>query len=417
MKRWFVWGSVGLFAAFLVAVADDYRRGEWRTYQSRFTALALEKKTDPAARKTIKSRGYEIEQIQVTRLGRVDRCMTCHQGLKDPDFADAPQPHLTHPGYILKTNAAEQFGCTVCHHGQGLATQVKAAHGDVRYWDQPMLRKPYLEATCAKCHMNPHEIGGTEVWQAGVKHFRERGCIGCHAVDGFGGKISVELGEVADKPVENFDFMHVPSSGAADRHAPPYKTTSNYLVEHFLAPQALIPQRPELGVPYPSPMPSFKMERAEAEALTAVMLSFTAEKKRIPREMLVTGKGEPLFWTDRRIVGGDPVARGKMVYEKYGCLGCHGAGGAGWEWDGKGIPNYNAQGGRAPGLVNVAEGFTPEELKDKIRLGVRPEKADPAGPTPPLWMQKFGERMSERELDDVAKYLMSLAPKKKEEAW
>src|SRR5262249_17847622 len=74
-------------------------------------------------------------------------------------FVDGNSPH-----------PAEKFGCSICHGGQGSATDfVLAAHtpNDVKaltewrkqyqwesshYWDFPMLPKRFLESTCVKCH-------------------------------------------------------------------------------------------------------------------------------------------------------------------------------------------------------------------------------------------------------------------------
>lgn len=101
----------------------------------------------------------------------------------------------------------------------------------------------------------------------------------------------------------------------------------------------------------------------------------------------------------------DPAARGRLIYLRAGCVGCHGQGGAG------GYPNNNVAGGKIPALSNAAETFTRAELVAKIRNGVpAPVKADPKGPDPLVWMPSWGKVLDDAELDAVAAYLQSLKP-------
>ncbi len=99
----------------------------------------------------------------------------------------------------------------------------------------------------------------------------------------------------------------------------------------------------------------------------------------------------------------DPVARGRLIYLRAGCVACHGQGGAG------GYPNNNVAGGKIPALNNVSETFTKTELIAKIRNGVpAPLKADPNGAAPLVWMPTWGQVLDDAELDAVASYLLSL---------
>ncbi len=107
----------------------------------------------------------------------------------------------------------------------------------------------------------------------------------------------------------------------------------------------------------------------------------------------------------------DPVARGRAIYVRAGCVGCHGAGGAG------GYPNPNAKGGLIPALNKTAEGYSKKELIAKIRTGVaQPQKADPAGPAPMIWMPAWEEKLDDAELDAVASYLLTLSPAQAEKS-
>jgi mono/diheme cytochrome c family protein len=109
----------------------------------------------------------------------------------------------------------------------------------------------------------------------------------------------------------------------------------------------------------------------------------------------------------KSMVSADPLARGAEVYGREGCRLCHGDAGKG------GVENANSEtAGKINGLTLVKEGYSKEELIDKIREGqheVGKDKKD--GPTPPLRMPKYGEWLTDQELSDLAAYLLSLYPK------
>ena len=111
----------------------------------------------------------------------------------------------------------------------------------------------------------------------------------------------------------------------------------------------------------------------------------------------------------------DPqILAGWKVYTAKGCVYCHGAGGVG------GVKNPLAVGGLIPSLTNVGEGYTIEELKKKIHDGVKSEDmaVDSGAKSPPLlYMPSWGDHLTKQELDDLAHYLMGLAPKKMGESW
>ncbi len=110
----------------------------------------------------------------------------------------------------------------------------------------------------------------------------------------------------------------------------------------------------------------------------------------------------------------DSVGRGRQLYQAYGCAMCHGPDAKG------GFANTNAESeGKVPGLVMVKEGYLERELVVKILDGApRIGKGDPKGPTPPYRMPGWRDRMSRAEATDLARYLVSLYPKKAaEDKW
>lgn len=106
---------------------------------------------------------------------------------------------------------------------------------------------------------------------------------------------------------------------------------------------------------------------------------------------------------DAQELHGDPVARGREIYKRVGCVTCHGKDGAG------GYPNNNVVGGLIPALKTVADGYSREELIDRISKGVRhPAMADPEGPEPLLYMPRWESKLKSDEIEAVADYLLSL---------
>lgn len=103
---------------------------------------------------------------------------------------------------------------------------------------------------------------------------------------------------------------------------------------------------------------------------------------------------------------------GRVIYNRAGCVACHGRKGVGGE------PNNNVVGGKIPALNRVFETYTQDELKVKIRRGVKPEKADPQGSEPLVSMPAWGEVLKDEEIDAVAVYLFSLGfGSEKESGW
>jgi mono/diheme cytochrome c family protein len=145
-------------------------------------------------------------------------------------------------------------------------------------------------------------------------------------------------------------------------------------------------------------MPNFHLNDRTRENLAAYLATLQGGHYR----------DETAPW-DRPGMKDDPIQRGFELYRRVGCITCHGREGAG------GYPNNNVIGGKMPALTKVKEGYSREELINKIKIGVRhPQKADPNGPEPHLWMPGWGEVLRPDELELLADYLISLYPKELE---
>jgi mono/diheme cytochrome c family protein len=148
---------------------------------------------------------YSLKQINVTSANIVDRCETCHLGVREPlelkaahlSAAGPGKPpakddiwaraFVSHPSKeLLAIHNPDRFGCAGCHGGNGRATtSVVKGHGRHRFWLHPLHEKENMEAGCQQCHTTDRVLQGAPVLTLGKDLFQNRGCVGCHRSDGF----------------------------------------------------------------------------------------------------------------------------------------------------------------------------------------------------------------------------------------
>jgi mono/diheme cytochrome c family protein len=164
----------------LLAAFEENIAADWRAPQIEFARLQ-QAKAEAAGNAEKSSSAYPIElrQVFLKDWNRVDRCVSCHVGIDNPAFRNAPQPLTTHPGNLLEHHSVDRFGCTICHQGQGRATDKDAAHGRVPFWDQPLLVGSLVQSTCTKCH-HDDDVPEAPVLSRGQHLLSEFGCAGCH---------------------------------------------------------------------------------------------------------------------------------------------------------------------------------------------------------------------------------------------
>ncbi|MGZ3425283.1 MAG: c-type cytochrome [Polyangia bacterium] len=161
--------SIALFTL-LAVVPVRAHFTEWRAAQARYNqrARAQHAPTVPIA----------IKQIWTPELEVTDRCGSCHLAA-----ADAATPLTGRPLYAAHPpipHSPRQFGCAVCHGGQGRATSKLAAHGQAAHWDEPLLARGYEQAGCGTCHSGL-KIGPAKLVDKGRALVAELKCAGCHA--------------------------------------------------------------------------------------------------------------------------------------------------------------------------------------------------------------------------------------------
>ena len=241
----------------------NYYTPEWNDYQDEFQELVTKKfGADRAAQSP---RG--LQQIWVKELNRVDRCTTCHQGMEWKGLEGVPNPFKSHPQEILKKHPLNQYGCTVCHGGQGYATDMESAHGFVSDWEQPLLgkrvsdvylvkdRKAMMQMNCNICHRYDRETAGADYINQAKTLIQSKGCRACHTINGRGGVIGPDLTNVGDKSPEQYDYSRIGG----------VKTAFAWHVAHLQNPKALVPE---------TVMPNFGFTTKDAQALALLVMSW-----------------------------------------------------------------------------------------------------------------------------------------------
>jgi cytochrome c1 len=169
-------GVVSLLLLISLAIAPAKNHfNEWRHYQKQYLAL-IRTRGDAVTLQRHFHTGFQ--QIWLPQLGVVDRCTTCHVGLKEASLANvSTQPFRQHP---VIPHTSDQFGCVMCHRGQGPATTVEEAHSSTLAWEQPILPARYVQSSCGQCHHAP--LTGTPQLNSGRNLLSRYGCVHCHTI-------------------------------------------------------------------------------------------------------------------------------------------------------------------------------------------------------------------------------------------
>jgi mono/diheme cytochrome c family protein len=280
----------------------------WRRFQKEFTKtekdLLLEKKhqlkdqkkgASEAASKKLgaqtrrldrkiklnQKRSAKIDQMWIEDIKRADRCMTCHSGVEKAVFAQFEGVYGKHPSDFLKTHPIKNFGCTLCHDGDGMGLTVSSGHGQDVHWNRPLLSGELVQSSCRRCHPYNEKIPQhvsfpqAPVLSRGKDLYIVKGCRGCH--------------ELAD--------FERPESIAPALSRVGEKVNGDWLAMWMKRPKDYLPD---------TIMPFFDLPPEEIEALKAFLL-------RRKEERVVLGTN----------VGPANSASGKKLMDKIGCLGCH----------------------------------------------------------------------------------------------
>jgi len=258
MVQWAVMIAAALL--FLLLIGAWIYEGvgnEWRKVQREYGTLFEE--------------GEEFEkgilQVELPQFNRVDRCISCHPGIEDPRMDEAPQPFAAHPGTFMSDHPVKEYGCTICHGGQGRALTREDAFGRLRsaHWPNSLLEQPYIQASCGKCHLAIFDVKeretdvameGMDVFIKGKYLFSQEGCLGCHKARDVGGILGPDLTRQGEKTKHEYSFQNI--SGE--------QTVSHWLKEHFKDPEMVSPG---------SQMLQIHLEEEELEALAIFVMGLS----------------------------------------------------------------------------------------------------------------------------------------------
>jgi cbb3-type cytochrome c oxidase subunit III len=286
----------------------------------------------------------QLRQVVNRQLGTADRCVSCHVSM-GPGEQSVRGTAIFTPHRNVVHDPAE-FGCTVCHGGQGLATEKADAHGDVDFWPEPMLQKEMTQAGCGTCHV-ALGVPGKEQYQSATLAFERLDCYSCHRVDGKGGTLRPDGGGL-----EGPDLSRAGMSGY----------DAGWYAKHAA----------KAGAATAGPWKNF---RAISEPDLALVALFLKTRVAAPK-----------------------LAAAKASFHSGGCLGCHKVNGVGGD-DG---PDLTMAGFKDPAQVSFANVPGKGTMKNWVAEHFRAPASVVAGsqmpPTP----------LPEREIQDLTLYTLSL---------
>jgi mono/diheme cytochrome c family protein len=170
--------SLGTLGLLLTAAYRETVGREWRQRQRAYRAALA---PGPAAEFAL-----QLRQLYIPALHATDRCISCHLGMAPGETPIAgSRLYASHPDVA---HDPADFGCVVCHDGQGRATERAEAHGDVPHWPHPMLPQRFAEAGCGTCHTHLAVPNLAEL-RRGRALVERYDCLACHALAGRGGTL------------------------------------------------------------------------------------------------------------------------------------------------------------------------------------------------------------------------------------
>lgn len=255
--------SLALLISLAIAPAKDFF-SQWRHYQKRYLALAAERQTGTLVR----SFHGGIKQTWIPELNVVDRCESCHVNQNGALVSSFSQPFRKHPDI---PHTLDEFGCVMCHRGQGVATTVAEAHYSTEAWEQPLLPARYLGASCGQCHLGT--LAGESRLNEGRRMLSKLGCAHCHEIRQPDGNLikpdddPPPLIHIAEKTTREWIFAWIknPQAYAASATMPNFQLSDQEAtdISAFLVSQSTPSAKPEESAgKAPAPGPNAAVESA-----------------------------------------------------------------------------------------------------------------------------------------------------------
>ena len=323
----------------------------------------------------------------------------------------------THPhrDVLLEKHPIDRFGCTPCHGGQGQALTAKAAHAltHAEYWLSPVLgldehtgrtseeTKGYMESNCRRCHdgvmkldygvdpQTDEPVDYAPNLTKGLALFEDLGCHGCHAVEGYSAiediaKVGPSLAKVGSKVKDTAwleSWIKKPEAYLPNATMPNFFPADGMSQVVYLKNGGTrtgvvtkttngIEIKTDDGTVYPYPDDYVLRIVDEVKSIAAYLA--TKSDENLDESSVNYSKSESV------------IKAGEETVKTVGCLTCHTVDGLGSDF--------------GPALDSVGAKVTPNYLRQWIS---DPKAYDPDTSMPSL-------RLSNREIDNVVAYLMSL---------
>lgn len=331
-KHLLLGSSLAALALLMAAAVQENFLREWRRIQA-------------PARSDEGPIKVQLRQIVNPSLRISDRCVSCHVAM-GPGEQSVTGGKVLVPHKPVVHDPAE-YGCTVCHGGQGQATDKADAHGNVHFWPEPMLPLKRSYAGCGTCHA-PLGVPNAEVLERAQLAFERLDCLACHRVNGRGGTLrpgggGMEASDLSRTGLVPYDARwydkHLAKSGQAA--AGPWKTSFASITE------------------------------ADRELLSVYLATRVAAPQ---------------------------LVEAKAVFNSSGCLGCHKVSGVGGDEG----PDLSRAGEKDPALMNMPTVYGAPSVEGWFAEHFRSPAAAVAGSQ----MPQLG--LPERDIDLLTTYVLSL---------
>jgi cytochrome c oxidase cbb3-type subunit 3 len=332
-KHLLLWSSLGTLVLLAVAAVQENFLKDWRAIQA-----SVRTEAGPTE--------VRLRQIVAPRLRVTDRCGRCQVGMAHVE--QRATGHLLAAAHPPVGHDPAEFGCTVCHAGQGRATEKADAHGDVPFWPTPRIPTRYAYAGCGSCHTHV-QVPNRSLLNRGRNLFERHDCLACHRMDGRGG--TLRPGEAGG--MEGPDLSRSGARGF-DR---------DWYAKH--------------------------LRLAQQSGEIAWKASFAALEDQ-DRESIET------YLASR--VGAPRLVEAKALFHTLGCRGCHKIGSVGGDEG----PDLSRVGQKDPGQLDFRGVRGAHTLANWFSEHLR----DPAQVVPGSQMPRLG--LGDEEIDLLTYYLLSL---------
>lgn len=269
--------SLVLLVSLAIAPAKNYF-SDWRHYQKSYLKIAGQRQSGTLVR----SFQGGIHQTWIAKLGVVDRCESCHVNMNGALVGATEQPFRKHPAI---PHDLDQFGCVICHRGQGPATSVEEAHYTTEAWEQPLLPARFLESGCGQCHLGP--LAGAPRLNEGRTLLSSQGCVHCHLVTQPDGNVL--------KPDDN----PPPLTHIAE------KTSREWIYAWIRNPQAYAAS---------ATMPNFQLNEQDAADISAFLIAQSTPSGAAGPEPKTVAAGQ---------TSAEPSTEAATLYGASFCASCH----------------------------------------------------------------------------------------------